>query len=175
MGDAYLELYEATFDERWLKTALDTAHRMIQSFWDEKEGGFFLTSHDAEALITRPKVAYDGAVPSGNSVATLNLLRLGRLTGDKRFQQLAEQNFQVFSEGLLTQPTGFSQMLIAMDFAKGPSYEIILAADRIDAVFQAMLRELYSRFIPNKTVLWNRTGNEYPPLGGKTTAYVCRN
>ncbi len=175
MSDAYLELYETTFGERWLKKALETLERMLQSFWDEKEGGFFLTSHDAERLITRPKVAYDGAVPSGNSVATLDLLRLNRLTGDRRFQEYAEKNLKVFSEELSAQPTGFCQMLIAMDFAKGPSYEIILAAEKSDGVFQAMRRELYSRFIPNKTVLWNRTGKEYPPLGGKTTAYICRN
>jgi len=175
MGEAYLELYEASFDERWLKKALETAQAMIQFFWDEKEGGFFLTSHGAERLITRPKVAYDGAVPSGNSVATLNLLRLNRLTGNRRFQEYAEKNLKVFSEEMSAQPTGFCQMLIAMDFAKGPSYEIILAAEKSDGIFQAMRRELYSRFIPNKTVLWNRTGKEYPPVGGKTTAYICRN
>ena len=187
IGDAYWELYQATFDERWLKEALELNEEMLRLFWDEKEGGFFLTSHEAEKLILRPKSAYDGALPSGNSVAALNLLRLNRLTGNKKFEEYAENVFQAFSQEISAEPTGFTQVLIALDFALGPSYEIVLAADKRDGIFEEMIDEIHSRFIPNKIVLWRRSGKEeqwlgsiasflknQAPVSGKTTVYICR-
>ncbi len=77
-----LELYEATFEVSSLESAIDVNKRMIEQFWDEEKGGFFLTAEDAETVLSRRKVAYDGAIPSGNSVAMMNLLRIGRITGN---------------------------------------------------------------------------------------------
>ena len=84
-----LELYESTFDIKYLKAALDLQTEMTGLFWDDKNGGFYFTSHDAEELITRHKEIYDGAIPSGNSVAMLNLLRIGRITGDAAYDEMA--------------------------------------------------------------------------------------
>ena len=185
---AALELYEASFDERWLKEAKGLADRMIELFWDEKEKGFYLTSKDAEALIARPKSDTDGAIPSGNSVAALALLELGRITGESRYETYAHETLKAFSGAVSSQPAGFSQMLAALDYAIGPSMEIVIAPDQKGLSTIAVLKEIYSHFIPNKVVLLHKAGpegkaiqalapflREYTARDGKTAVYVCQN
>lgn len=79
---------------------------MISLFWDEEHGGFYFTGHDAEALIVREKEVYDGAVPSGNSVAAVQLLRLGQVTGDLSLIEKAETMFSVFKPDIEAYPSG---------------------------------------------------------------------
>ena len=81
-----MELYEASFDALYLQTALDLQQDMIKHFWDEAAGGFYFIADDAEQLLLRQKEIYDGAVPSGNAVAMLNLLRLSRITAQPDFE-----------------------------------------------------------------------------------------
>ncbi len=183
-----LALYETSFDERRLEEAADTADRMIRLFWDEKKGGFFLTASNAEALITRPKELYDGAVPSGNSLAVLDLLRLDKLTAQTRFRDYAEKTFQSFTEEIASEPTAYSEMLIALDFMLGPSREIVIAGDSKDPMTISMLKEIHLRFMPNKIIMLHKPGTEgkrleelapflkdQAALQGKTTAYICQN
>ncbi len=185
---AYLSLYETTFDERWLKEAKNTAEIMIRLFWDEKDGGFFLTASNAEKLITRPKELYDGAVPSGNSFAVLDLILLGCYMPESRFQKYAEQTLDTFSEEISSEPTAYPQMLIALDFMLGPSKEIVIAGDSKDPLTVSMLKEIHLRFMPNKIIMLHKPGaegksleelvpfsKEQTALQGRTTAYVCQN
>ena len=93
---------------------------MVTLFWDEPHGGFYLTAHHAEALITRPKEVYDGAVPSGNSMAALAFLKLDRLTGENRWSPYADLLLEAFSGSLADSPANFTQMLVALDLAMEP-------------------------------------------------------
>ncbi len=181
-----LELYEADFEVRRLQTALDLNRHMIAHFWDEKSGGFYLTANDSEELLTRSKEIYDGAVPSGNSVAMWNLLRLSRMTGQVDLEAKAARLQRAFSSGIGQAPASYTQLLVALDFAIGPSYEVVIAGNSHAPDTKAMLRVLNTRFLPNKVVLLRPTEQAAPPitqlatftqsqtgLKNKATAYVC--
>ena len=118
--EAFLELYETTSEKKWLREAEKTAAQMLALFWDKAHGGFYLTAHGAETLITRPKEVYDGAVPSGNSMAALGFLRLDRLTGENRWSSYADLLLETFSGLLAESPANFTQMLVALDLAMEP-------------------------------------------------------
>jgi uncharacterized protein YyaL (SSP411 family) len=180
------ELYETDLDARWLSAAVRLCDGMIERFADEKSGGFFSTASDAEALIARAKDAYDGAVPSGNSLAALDLLRLGHLTGRTAYLERAQRVFRAFSTEIRGSPSRYSAMMIALDLATGPASEVVIAGEPGAEDTAAMLRALRSRFLPGALVLL-RPGGDDPPiariaefvrgqrsLGGKATAYVCR-
>jgi len=180
------ELYETDLDPRWLSAAVRLCDGMIERFADEKSGGFFSTASDAEALIARAKDAYDGAVPSGNSLAALDLLRLGHLTGRTAYLERAQRVFRAFSTEIRGSPSRSSAMMIALDLATGPASEVVIAGEPGAEDTAAMLRALRSRFLPGALVLL-RPGGDDPPiariaefvrgqrsLGGKATAYVCR-
>jgi uncharacterized protein YyaL (SSP411 family) len=162
---------------------------MIKLFWDEKEGGFFFTATDAEKLLIREKEIYDGAIPSGNSIAALDLLRMGRLTLNREWEKKAQEYFKSFGQELSSGPSAYAQSVSALDFAIGPSREIVLAGQKDDPQTQEMLKNLYNRFIPNKVVIFRPSSDEEAKdiidlipfvkgqraLDGKTTAYVCKN
>ncbi len=184
-----VDLYEATFEPRYLEEAKRLTGEMIRLFWSEAAGGFFFTGEDAEKLILRQREIYDGAIPSGNSVAALDLLRVGRLTMEKEFEKKAEALFSAFSLAIDRNPEAHPQMLIALDFALGPSREIVLAGGGKEPTTQSFLKAVYSRFLPNKVVAFHpaeeaqksATEKIIPfiknqlPLKGKPTAYVCEN
>ena len=95
-----LELYEATFDVKYLSESLHLTEMMTDLFWDEDNGAFFFTAYDGEEQIVRTKELYDGAIPSGNSVAALVLLRLGRITGESKYENMAATIGKIFSENV---------------------------------------------------------------------------
>ncbi len=177
-----LALYEATFDPEWLGEAKRLSDQMIEKFWDKSGGGFFLTAEGSERLIARPKEIYDGAIPSGNSVAALDLLLLSRFTGDTKYESYAQKTLDAFSAVLSQDPANYPQMLMALDFSIGPSQEIVLAGDVKRPETQAMLHEIFSHYLPNKIVMLNEVGLEAlspfvkdkNPVSGKSTVYVCR-
>jgi len=184
-----VDLYEATFDIQYLKAANELTTVMVDLFWDEQGKGFFLTSDDAEKLIARTKEIYDGAIPSGNSVALLDLIRVGRLTMNQSFEEKAQEAFSSFASKINAYPTGYPQMLIAFDFAVGPSKEIVIAGEAKDPLTEKMVQLIYSQFIPNKVVALRPTDPkqaasfiELVPFAkdqtaqkGKPTVYVCEN
>ncbi len=185
---SFLDLYEATFEVRWLEEAKRLCEEMVRLFWDEKAGGFFYTASDAETLIARPKEYYDGAVPSGNSIAALVMLRLSRMTGDSELENKAEKCIQSNAASLENYPMAYSQLLIAMDFAVGPSREIVLAGDRTQASFQKLLRAVDEFFNPNQVLLYHPEGKDaarieaiadfiktQKTLHGQPAVYVCQN
>ncbi|HSE41490.1 MAG TPA: thioredoxin domain-containing protein [Acidobacteriota bacterium] len=182
-----LELYEATFDPVWLKEAMSLNSYLIQHYWDNANGGFYFTSDQSEELITRTKEFYDGAVPSGNSVAMLNLLRLSRISADTELEKKADRIARMFAANVRSTPSAYTMLLAGLDFAIGPSYEIVISGDPSAEDTRAMLKELSARYIPNKVVLLRPEGEQpeiskiaaftksQTPLKGKATAYVCLN
>ncbi|MBI4430917.1 MAG: thioredoxin domain-containing protein [Candidatus Omnitrophica bacterium] len=184
-----LELYEATFDMKYLREAKRLTDITIDLFWDAESAGFYMTPKDGEALITRPKELYDGAIPSGNSFALLNLLRLGRLTMNEAYEKYAENMIKAFSAEVESAPTAYPQFLSAFDFAMGPSKEIVIAGGTDATGAIEMINEVFSRFIPNKVVAFRPPSEsavrdiaelipfieDQRPLDGKATAYVCEN
>lgn len=182
-----LELYECTFDVKYLKTALDLQSEMTELFWDDKNGGFYFTSNDAEELIVRHKEIYDGAIPSGNSVAMLNLLRLGRITGDPSYEDMAAKLARAFSQTVEQAPMAYTQLLSSLDFAIGPSYEVVVVGDPASKDTKEMLSALRKQYTPNKVLLFKSIDNKsdiatiaeftkgQSSIGGKATAYVCLN
>jgi uncharacterized protein YyaL (SSP411 family) len=183
-----IELYEATFDTSHLRCAVELTSDMLKHFWDEDSGGFYLVPDDSESLLVRKKEIYDGAVPSGNSVAMLNLLRLGRMTANVHFEEKAAKIGRAFSRSVKQSPAAHCQLMIGLDFATGPCYEVVIAGNAQAEDTRAMAKALRTRFLPNKVVLLNPTDREsteiaklaeftrnQSSIGGKATAYVCLN
>ncbi len=176
-----LELVEANFDNKYLLNATELTKTMIEEFWDEKNGGFFFTAKNEDGSVPRLKQTYDGAVPSGNAVAFLNLLHLGRLSGESSFEVYANRLLKSFSEEIKMQPLGHTFMLLGLEFALGPTFNIVLVGDPADKDVLAMLAALRKNYFPNLTVTMNtpekaKSSTEivYEKIENKTTAYVCR-
>ena len=183
-----LELYETTFEVDYLKKALGLNEHLLKHFQDDKNGGFYFTADDGEGLLVRQKEVYDGAVPSGNSIAMLDLLRLGRITADPGLEEKAAGIGRAFSGNVRQMPSAYTQLMIAVDFAVGPSHELVIAGDPRAAETEEMLRAIRRRFIPNKVVVFLPPGPDssrikriapftahQTMLEGKATAYVCVN
>ncbi len=182
---ALLDLYQATFDPRYLEQARVLHEHTITQFWDEQEGAFFFTSTDHEALITRPKSAHDHSIPSGTSVATQNMLRLYALTGDAKELGRAERVFRLFRSQMEQNPFGFGNLLCALDWYVETPYEVVIVAARDAEDTRALLRAAHQEFAPNKVILVAGPSEieSLPGLGdllsgkgqvrGRATAYVC--
>jgi len=181
-----VDLYQASFETRYLKEALALTDLTLKHFWDKESGGFFLTADDGEKLLVRAKESYDGALPSGNSIMALNLVRLARATGRTAYEEKAQALVQAFSGAIARSGQGHTQWLSALDFAIGPSLEIVIAGKADSKEAQAMLRIVRERFLPNKVLLFRPDGDNPPiadlapflenqtSIDGDTAAYVCR-
>ncbi len=180
---ALIDLYEATFEIDWFKEADDLNRRMIHQFWDERNGGFFFTGRENELLIARSKKPYDNAIPSSNSVALFNLIRLGYLTGEESLKQKAEQIIRLFYEFLSEHPSGFAHMLSGLSFFLNPE-EIGIIGSKNDLRTKSMLQEIYRAYLPNKILNLKDPqepieGSWFPFLMEKgvtevPTAFVCK-
>jgi hypothetical protein len=146
-----LELYEATFQEKYLDAAQVLAGRLIGSFADQA-GGFYMTASDAERLIIRPKEVYDGALPSGNSVAALILLKLYALTQKEIYELQAEALFRSFSSSVAQAPYAHCFLLSALDWHLQGPLEITFKGPMDDPMVDKMLKMLYKHFMPSKAV-----------------------
>ena len=172
-----VEIYEACFEDKYLKKAVELTNTMIARFWDEKDGGFYFTAKGTDNAVPRRKEAYDGALPSGNSVALLNLLRLARLTGDATYEDRASCIMKVFSEDVKRAPAAHTFMLVGVDFAVGPTYSVILVGEPHEDSMRIMLRALKAAYLPKMVVSLRQpseAGLGYEKIEGKATAYVCR-
>ncbi len=183
-----INLYESSFEIRYLQTAIDLQHIALQHFGDANGGGFFLTADDAEQLLTRPKESYDGAIPSGNSAELLDLIRIGRITGDPAYESAADKLLRAFSGNVTAAPSGHAALLCGLDFVLGPSFEIVLAGTPNAPDLKALRAALGRHFLPNKVVLFRPADENEPPvtkiaaftkpqvsIRNKATAYVCTN
>jgi len=176
---ALIELYQATFEKRYLDKAMELNERMLEKFSDP-HGGFYFASEESEKLLTRRKEIYDGAIPSGNSVAFYNLLRLSRLTGETRLETDATKLSKYFSSSILGAPHGYSMFLCGLDFAYGPSAEVVLTGKGV--VLDGIISQLDSDYLPNTLIhVWSSELAEaiqYLEQMKQTESpmiYVCRN
>ena len=169
---AFLDLYETRFSSADLQFAVLLAERAIELFEDREHGGFFSTAEGAENLVLRLKDDYDGAEPSGNSMMTIALLRLARMTGREAFRTSADRTLDAFSSRMISGGAGVPQMLAALAFALGKPMEIVLAGPRDPA----MLATIRRRFLPNAVVAMAAEAPiSMPAIDGKCTVYVCAN
>ena len=185
----FLELYEATLKTTYLQEAIRLNDQMIKHFWDQQSGGLFMTADDSEKLLIRNKEIYDGAIPSGNSVAALNLLRLGHITGREDYLKKAEEISRAFSESVNRYPAGHAHLMMALDYALNPNYEVVIVGQPAAKDTGAMLLALRRPFLPGKVVLLRPADKKaaaeiirmapYTEFmvskDGRATAYVCTN
>ncbi|MDA8353868.1 MAG: thioredoxin domain-containing protein [Firmicutes bacterium] len=182
-----IELYEASFRPKYLKLALELNRKMLELFQDEEADGLYFTGKDAEELLTRTKEIYDGAIPSGNSVAALNLARLARLTGDTELRDQADRQIKAFAGSISNAPMAFSFFLTAVQFFQGEPKEIVITGPAGDETTQNMLRYVQLQFLPEAVLLYKPEGEgdqlsrlvpftmEQRTVDGRATAYICEN
>lgn len=185
--DGLVELYQATFQPRFLDAALSLSDTMIQQFHGLGQGGFFYTSHDHEQLIARQKDAQDGATPSGNSMAATALLKLSRLCGRSDLEEIATRTLELFSGMITRHSMSAGQSLIALDFLLGPTREIVVVDGAEPDGGDALLQTLHESFLPSKVVARQGVSADGGPesaalvelltgkqrTDGAATVYVC--
>jgi hypothetical protein len=184
---AFVDLYESTFDVKWLKEADRIAEEMIARFWDDAAGTFFFTGSEHKDLLVRTRPTYDGAEASGNSMAALGLLRLARLRDKGDYHKKAKRLLAGNAERLQSTPQGYLRMLWAADLFLHPPHEIAVVGPEDDST-RALLDIIDKHYLPNKVLAVLDPGSagaaeasETIPLlaektaqGGAATVYVCR-
>jgi uncharacterized protein YyaL (SSP411 family) len=182
-----LELYEASLAVTYLQEAIHINDEMIAHFWDDTDGGFYMTADDGEKLLIRSKNIYDGAIPSGNSVAALNLLRLGHMTGKQDYLKKAEKIARAFAETVNRYPPGHSHLMMALQYALNPNFEVVVVGRPEAKDTRAMLAALRKPFLPGKVVVLRPADKKKAAAiirlapytefmgaqNGRATAYVC--
>jgi uncharacterized protein YyaL (SSP411 family) len=182
-----LDLHEVSHEARWLAEAIALQETLDRHYQDSKNGGFFMTSDDHESLLAREKPAYDGAEPSGNSVALMNLVRLHELTTDDRYRLSAENLLEGFGSTLRRSPNALSEMLLGLDFWLDSPKEIVISTTHGTEQAEPFLDVLRQTFLPNKVVVVvpqrgaeSKAHAKLVPLTrgkvarkGNATAYVC--
>ena len=181
-----LELYEATFDVAYLERAVELTKQMDDRFAD-RSGGYFMTTKGTDDVIVRPKEIYDGAIPSGNSVAMLNLARIARFVGDMEWDRKARAVGESFAGQVASMPMAHALVMLAHDFIVGPTFEVVVAGKPGAPDTRAMLAALDRPYVPNKVMVLRPAdrpdevvelvpyARDQAPLGGDATAYICRN
>jgi uncharacterized protein len=182
--DGLISLYEATGELTWIESAVSLADKTIEQFWDENAGGFFFTGRSHEQLIVRTKEFMDNATPSGNSIATLSLLRLGLLTGNEDYRRHATAVLRLMADQIRRYPSAFGFALTAVDFYLNSPLEVVIVgspAPRLDG----LLRTLWQTYVPNRVIALCRNEHERAAaliplfsgrdtLAGAPTAFVCQ-
>ncbi|UCH88621.1 MAG: thioredoxin domain-containing protein [Thermoplasmata archaeon] len=181
-----IELYEASFKNKYLNTAIELTDDMIKQFWDYSKGGFYFTGKDSEQLLIRQKEIYDGAIPSGNAAALYNLIRLAKLSGKNEYEKTASQLIKTFSRDIERLPSGHTMWMVGLDFVVGPSYEVIIRGDEHSEATKDMISALRTNLLPNKIVHLNPNTDkdsnifklpdiveESSDTKDTATAYVC--
>ncbi|MBE6089062.1 MAG: thioredoxin domain-containing protein [Clostridium beijerinckii] len=180
-----IELYESSYDIEFLSKAIEINKDMINLFWDNEKDGFFLYGEDSEKLIARPKELFDGAMPSGNSVAAYNLIKLARLTGDLTLEEMAEKQFNFICGSVFNEEINHSFFLMAASFALNESQELVCVTN--DKGEEEKIKDLLSeRSIFNLTTIIKNDENrnkiedlapflkEYDLINEKSTYYLCK-
>lgn len=179
---ALLDLTSVDADGRWFSLAVKLTDHMLAHFWDDENGGLYYTSDDHEELIVRPKNHFDGSVPSGASVALMNLLRLEKLTGEESYRESARTILRSYGEYMVKGPSEFANSLCALDFYLHPIKEIVVVSES-GSDNSEILFPIYEQFDPDKVVLvadLESLKSQKSPLtegrtpeNGKPTAFVC--
>ena len=183
LANGLLALYALTFEPRLFAEARALAGAILARFWDEREGGFYMTSDDGHTeLISRPKELFDNAVPSGNSTAVDVLLRLAALSGDNNYAERAERTLQGLTGIVQRAPSGFGRALAAMEFALSTPTEVAIAGDPGDGATDALLHVVNGAYRPIVVTAVTRPGaleagiallEGRDRVDGQAAAYVC--
>ncbi len=186
--DGAISLFEVDCDLRWLKTAINMANTMCSHYWDETRGAFYFTATNHEPLILRTRDYHDGSIPSSTAMAITALARLGRLTTENRYLNIAESALKAHASTMEESPMATAQMLFALDFLHNQTKEIIILPGADAQEYSRMMRTIFSSFVPNKIVIcknektpWEELEQMLPMVrekrvvGNKTTVYVCEN
>jgi uncharacterized protein YyaL (SSP411 family) len=186
VAQGLLDLFEATFEPRWLAAAVDLSERMEGLFGDPGGGGWFGTATDHERLLVREKPTHDGAEPSGASIAALNALRLETFTTDPRWRLRAEGALRHHRRSLEEQPLALGELLLALDAATDVPREVVLVWPRGAPEPEGFLEVLRRTFLPNRALLGAPQGPDLDrvaavaaiaagkvAVSGQPTAYVC--
>lgn len=179
LTQALLDLYEAGLVDTHVQNAIALTRRMREIFEDQENGGFYSTATGDSSLVLRVKEDYDGAEPSGNSIAILNLLRLARITGDADFEAAGQRALDSFSQRIAAGPFGLPQMLVALLYHLSPPRQLVLSGER--STLKPLLDEFRSKFLPFHILLWANDDSlnpelaNMPALNERGTAYVCEN
>ncbi|WP_242371843.1 thioredoxin domain-containing protein [Anaeromyxobacter sp. SG26] len=186
VAQGLLDLYEATFDPRWLEAAVELSERLEALFGDPQGGGWFGTAADHERLLAREKPTHDGAEPSGASVALVNALRLSAFTTDDRWRLRAEGALRHYALAIGEHPASFTELLLAVDFALDAAREVVLVWPEGESAPEPFVSVLRRSFLPNRAIagapegaVLERLGRVAPvaaekvALNGRPTAYVC--
>ncbi len=179
--NAILDVFEGDGDPSLLRAAADLGTAVLDRFEDRQSGGFFFTASDHETLVHRPKPAFDGSLPSGNSAAVHGLLRLHHYIGGDRFLSAAERALAAFQAGMAKNPFGFANMIAALDFHVRKPREIVIVGSVSDPDVRALASCVHRVYVPNKTIaIIDPERGDVLPIGkgkirvaGRATAYVC--
>jgi uncharacterized protein YyaL (SSP411 family) len=182
-----IELYRTGFDLFYLETAIELAEKVMADFLDDKEGGFFAVSSDTE-LPVRPKEIHDGAIPSGNSVMLMNLIRLARMTGRRDLEESAGRLTSAFADDVGDAPRVHAEFLCGLDHAFGTAAEVVVVGKSEDVRTKALLGALKRTYLPNMVILFKPVEKGSTPIekiapftkdmvevNGRAAAYVCSN
>jgi len=185
---AMLDLYDATLEAEFLGKALELQEQTVELFWDTPRGGFFFTATDSEELLIRQREIYDGAIPSGNSMAAENLVRLARFTGHSKFDQRADSIFKAFAADATRMPSAHTQLMTALQLGAGPSLEVVIVGDPDKESTRALIKTVRTAYLPHAAVLLVAPGSRgtsvhrlapftkpYTQVDDRATAYVCQN
>ena len=185
---ALLDLYEASFDVKWLKLAVEVQETQDRLFYDEKNDGYFSTSGKDQNVFLRMKDDNDGAEPAASSVAALNLVRLSQIRNDQSVSERARKTIAAFATTLSYFPSAMPQLLVALDYSLGKPRQIVIAGRKDAPETKAMVKEVHRHFLPRTILLLadEGDGQKYlgekneairamSPVDGKTAAYVCQN
>jgi uncharacterized protein len=181
-----LDLYETSFDVQWLSWAVRLQDKQDEAFWDREHGTYFATTTRDSSVLFRMRDEFDGAEPSANSVAAMNLLRLSQLTDNAERKSKAEAAFGAFANRLQQSPDVLPQLMAALDFGLSKPKQIIIAGKRNAPDTRALLRLVHERYIPNKFLVladggdsqrqiakWLPFVDAMRPRDNKATAYIC--
>jgi uncharacterized protein len=172
-----IELYEATFEEKYLKAADDLAKVMVAKFWDQKNGGFYQITEN-QTNLPKIKQLYDGAAPSGNSFALHDLVWLGRLTNEPKYDLMANQMVEAFAGEIAENPEAYTYFISQLDFFVGKFFSVVVVGDLKDENTQKMVNTLKTSYLPSTVISLkapSKTGLDYQQIDEKATAYVCQN
>ncbi|MBF0555267.1 MAG: thioredoxin domain-containing protein [Nitrospirae bacterium] len=176
---ALVELYEAGFDEQYLVLAIRHTDYLIEHFWDDKAGGLFFTDKDSETLIARQKELYDSAIPSGNSIALYNMIRLARILGDHKLEEKSNELIDAFYGQAIKHPAAYPFFALSAGLALGRKSEVVVAGE--EGQSRDILKTLGQKFLPNTVfVLKLRDiksiisyAEDMKEIDGKPAIYVC--
>ena len=169
------ELYEATLDKEHLDAAIRLSREILRLFADDENYGLFDSGNDTGNFLVRKKSALDGVIPSGNSVAAVNFLKLGKIAGKKGLKTEGEGILRSLMGNAMEHPTAYIHSVMAVDYLHGPDVDVTMVGKRDDPVMNEMLLAVKRRYIPHLVLRHKEDGEEtgYKTIEGRPAAYVC--